>query len=222
LDSSIANAGDFGKEQVTDILPSDIFFALDQIIWPGNATRRSLEDSQSVKFVLTTYLGTLASASQSSQSGYVQPPMEILRNLLFTPIFLFNPLFLGAGGIDLNSSQLSQPDLPADFYSDITHSYLSYRATPRYGTVLAYAGTGGLLLVLIFAGLLFGFQYESTTQSSYPQLDFASHLFLVSGTPRDVRTSNTRTEKPMRTVFGDTVIDSEILEKAKKLSVIRN
>jgi hypothetical protein len=213
---------DFGQEQVTVIEPSDIFFALDQMIWPWNATRRSLEDSQSLKFFLTQFLGTLAYGSPSSQSGKVQPPMEILRNLLFTPIFLFNPLFIGAGDLGTNSSDLSQPDLPADFYSDFSHTYLSYRATPRYGTVLAYAGTGGLLLVLIFAGLIFGLQYESTTQTSFPQVDFASNLFLVRGTLSDLAASNTRVEEPMRTVFGNSERDSEVLDKAKKLSVIRS
>jgi hypothetical protein len=215
---TIESVGTLGDYRPVVIDPNDIFIALDQLLWPSAKNISSLDDTKTLQWAVTTFLGNtlalrqpnLATRSRSTFAAEI-----ILANTVMMPLFLFNPLLISTAPIGTDS-EAPQPDLGKSFYVQAYYAYRSRRPTPRFETIVAYAALGGtILLGLLLVQCLV--LRKPVKSSAFPLLDISTKLKVVdgtstpSGTPQEVEDLHDR--------FVHTTSARQTLGEAVKLSV---
>jgi hypothetical protein len=167
LSEDILRAAELGQPEVQYMHPSDFFTIYDSVfINPLNGSGDACltvrpEYLQTIMFY--TYLNESATRIRQTNSQ----PLDYLRNVLATPLYLCNAVTLTAS----KSPHAPQSGLGEEYYTNGSAAFAQQRAVPARWTVWTYAATAGMLLLLTFVVALISC-FASLESSSFPLVDF--------------------------------------------------
>ena len=179
--NAIEATSDFGSPRVYTIEPDGLFSVFDRLLWPWNQNSTSFANVSSIRRQVTDQISILLYFSLSPNGWSTPESTALLRNLLFTPVSLFNPLAFSTGNIDVGNILQMQPNLDPEFYTSGYYTKRSDRATPNYGTVLAYAAVAGFILIMVFAAECVAMQYDHADRFPFPALEFGLRIAVRDG-----------------------------------------
>lgn len=158
-----------GPATPQDISPEDFTKAIDTFLWPwNNGSYPQLCEIVSQQVGLN---GLMWSAlTQGMVGGASTLPLDYLRNLFATALFMFNSAYVGA---PVTTSYVDiLKGLPAENYVDGSMAREVYHTVPAAWTVYAFIAVGGIILLLIWGVLLTLTPYYGVPKtSSFPFVD---------------------------------------------------
>jgi hypothetical protein len=198
---------DLGKPQVQKMTAADFKTAFDIMLIPWKNTSSSIPTSSTTwqlsVFIWSQLENNLAAAHSSEAWDY-------LRNLFASPLYIFNPVMLGA----TPDTNVTEPDLPRENYINGSYAKTRTHAVPARWTVITYVAVSGSILILIFMVLGLSISYDGPEPSALPLVDVLKlDWILLNDRNREVR--------QMRDIFGaiDLENDSTILDEAANIAV---
>jgi hypothetical protein len=208
--STIVAWENLGEPEFQIITPSDFQTAFDVMVTPWNNSSLILPPSDSTVQLTAQIASTLVIGLAAPESS---EPLDYLRNIFATPLYIFNPLLLGLSD-PLPAISEVQPDLPPENYINGSYARIRVHAVPERWTVLAYVVVSGVLLFACFVGLIVGTGYEGPELSEFPFIDSLKLKWVVAG-------GDGREVEDIREVFRgvDLADNVEVLEHAAGVRV---
>jgi hypothetical protein len=172
-----------GPYTKADIQPADLLTVWNAVLYPlKNITLDNIQDRATQTYALTSSITARLQAANDPNGDGVTLGRDWLRNLLVTPLYLFQPTIAPAENTFATYTNQTQLGLPPE--NHITGSYCrtSRRAVPSLGTVIAYGIVAGLTLVLTaIARGTSAWQGEVST-TEFPLIDLVALTTVRTGT----------------------------------------
>ncbi|KAK6542321.1 hypothetical protein TWF694_006280 [Orbilia ellipsospora] len=177
-DLSILDVTDLGEPTIQSeaqgISPKDLFIALDTLVYHSDSTTAQSDcKSSKPSFQLYVFIGTRLDLLRADQAQALRLPLDLLRNLLVMPLYLYNDLIMRPGSA-IPAIDTVQTGLPAENYIQGAYIIASTRSIPGTWTVWTYASIGAVVLVTGFIVQLLLLRDDVPKSSGNPVVDFIS------------------------------------------------
>ncbi|KAK8920152.1 hypothetical protein VCV18_008987 [Metarhizium anisopliae] len=205
--SSISQVKDLTAPLPQDIKPIDLFTALETLICPYNSQSSNCGVNTNFAMAANAMFtdSIWASLLVASNTPTSTVPLDLLRNMMATVLFIYNPVFAPAarGGPSISTVQ---PNLPQENYFQGSFAERIDYIAPEPWTVYAYLGVGAFLILAAVLAISVASRHKSYQESSF---DFVNLLRLrVEDGQED-----------LRDVFGTDEDDKSVLVTAQGIRV---
>ena len=163
---AMLHAENLGSPTPEIIDPSDLFKAFDAILTPAGK-QSSDPQCPTPESQLTNYLYIFIDQSSTPINQAINIPLDYLRNLLATPLYLCNKVMLTAS----DSPSAIEKDLPPENYLLGSYAIQVERAIPAKWSSITYSVLYGQILLVLFVVLITTSVFESPNTSSFPIAD---------------------------------------------------
>ena len=161
----ILEVSDLSTPVAQVIHPTDLFSILDTILTPAQI---GTSNQTSPAYALSDYLFELLHLASSPSAQAMTQPVQILRNLLVTPLYLCNAVILTG----TSSMATLQTGLPAENQLLGADAIRVTRAVPGQLTVWIYIASAGTILLTAFIVICVSSRVQTPKTSSFPIADF--------------------------------------------------
>ena len=162
---NILEVSDLGTPVAQIIHSTDLFSILDTILTPAQI---GTLNKTSPTYALSDYLFELLHFASSPSAQAMSQPVQILRNLLVTPLYLCNAVILTG----TSSMATLQTGLPAENQLLGADAIRVTRAVPGQLTVWIYIASAGTILLTAFIVICVSSRVQTPKTSSFPIADF--------------------------------------------------
>lgn len=213
--NAILDVSDFGASKPQDITVEDFRLAFNSMLCPWtNATINSGCPASSTDWQLTQWIASVLLLNTAAP--FVSEPLDYLRNLFITPLYLYNTMIDGAGLSPVPSITEIPSGVPEENLIQGSLAKPVNHLVVRRWTVVTYIAVGGFLVFLILGLLVSTIGRQVQKTSDFPVLDFSTLSIVEHDSSNQGEVPTTLDTLFKRCECGDS---EAILEKVSKAKV---
>jgi hypothetical protein len=209
---NIVDIKELGEAQLEDLTTYNFTPAFDAFLCPVNSQSSFCAPDEPNRVITDTIYNALGQYIYTTSTSGL--PYDLLRNLVATSIFVFNPVFMG--GIFRGPwPDAIQPGLLAENYFYASTARRIEYVAPQWWTVIAFIVSGGVLLLCMLIGLIASGPFDALESSNFGVVDYVrlrATEKTQGGPDRDVQLGD---------VLGGEISDNEIMMKARYVRMSR-
>lgn len=213
--NAILDVSEFGAHESQDITVEDFKLAFDSMLCPWTNSTVDLGcPTASAEWLLTQWIASILMFDAAAP--FISEPLNYLRNLFATPLYLYNTMIDGIGLSPVPSIVEIPSGVPKENLIKGALARPVKHLVVRRWTVVTYIAVGGFLVFMILGLLVSTIGQQVQKTSDFPVVDFST-LSVIK--------QDTRVPGEMPTTFDDLFKSCEswnsekILEQASKAKV---
>lgn len=160
------------KPAIQNITAGEVFLAFNSMLCPRETVGTSACQAVSTEWQLTEWI---SSALMTAVAGpFVSDPLDYLRDLFMTPLYIYNPQMDGIGIGPVPAIGEIVSGLPDENYINGSLARPMNHLVISTCTIISYISVGGILLFWILVLLAVTITRQVLKTSNFPVVDFST------------------------------------------------